>query len=400
MTAPPFNPAPNGVPAPGQGSFPMPPGQATFQAPMPAQPAAVVQERQWQGYPVSQLPPMPAPGPTQQPFTGQPQPQYQQSAPQQQAPVGWPQSYQQPQASPQPPQQGQWQPGMLVPTQHAQPQTQPGQQFQQSAPQQQAPQGPPGVDVNTVLQGPQFPQELQGVTLGQAITMYGGMRNLILSLQQRQQQQVMAPGPQQQQASHAPQLPAPQAGQQQAPAPFDWRNPGPGIAAVVAPLIAQALDERLAPVTQQAHLQGAANARGTVAQEIGAQRFAQLEPHVIRLLQGAAPSDLANPELWRVAVRTAAGELALNGQLGAQAPQTLSQQYGGAVQFRPGMQNPAPPLQSFFSEAPQTGGQAVQGVSLNPQQMWFADQMGISYADYAAYAGGIPSQLPANGGRR
>lgn len=394
MTAPPFNPAPNGVPAPGQSSFPMPPGQATFQAPLPAQPAAVVQERPWQGYPVSQLPPMPAP--QQPPVQHAPQNQQFAPAPQQQpgqqAPVSWPQSYQQPQPAPQ------WQPGMPVPTQYVQPQTQPGQQFQQPAPQQQV-QAPPGVDVNTVLNGPQFPQELQGVTLGQAITMYGGMRNLILSLQQRQQQQVMAPA---QQTPHALQNPIQGPGtQQQAPAPFDWRNPGPGIAAVVAPLIAQALDERLAPVTQQAQLQGAVNARSAVAQEIGAQRFAQLEPHAMRLLQGATPADLANPELWRVAIRTAAGELALNGQLAAQqAPQTLGQQYGGAVPFRPGMQNPAPPLQSFFTEASQTGAQTVQGVTLTPQQMWIADQMNVPYADYAAYTTGIPSQLPANGGRR
>lgn len=364
----PFNPSPNGAPAPGQASFPMPPGQATFQAPAPAMPAQVVREQGWQGYPASALPPMPQP---QQSQPQQPAPQQFQQAPQQQAP-------QQPPA--------QYQPGMQVPTQFTQPSVQPGQQPQQV---------PQGIDPNTILRGPSFPAELQGVTLGQAIQMYGGMRELILGLQQRQAQ-VAAQAP-------APQQPAPQAqqpGQQQAPA-FDWRNPGPSLAAIIGPMLDERLNQALAPITQQATLQGAAQARNAVAQEIGVQRFAQLEPHVMRYLQGAGPQDLANPELWRVAVRTAAGELALAGQQpGAQGRAPAAGQYGGAVPFQPGMQNPAPPLQSFFTESPQTGGQAVQGVTLTPQQMWFADQMGVSYADYAAYSQGVPSVLPGQGGRR
>lgn len=372
----PFNPVANGAPAPGQQSFPLPPGQGTFQAPVPAQPAQVIREAPWQGYPASAVPPMPAQqsqsAPLQQP-PGQAQGQ----------PPGQPmQQYYQP-----PAQQGQWQPGMPVPTQHAQPQVQPGQVYTPSVAPQQA-QTPPGVDPNTVLQGSSFPPELQGVTLGQAIQMYGGMRNLVLGLQQRAaaqpQAQVPAPGPAQQPVTGAP------------PA-FDWRNPMPAFAS----LVGQMLDERLAPVTQQAALNGATNARGMVAQELGAQRFAQLEPVLMQYLQGATPQDLANPELWRVAARTALGDMALRGQTLPQAQQQPAPmpQYGGAVPFRPGMQNPAPPLQSFFTEAPQTGGQAVQGVTLSSQQMWFADQMGVGYADYAAYLQGVPAVL-SPGGRR
>lgn len=373
----PFNPSPNGAPAPGQASFPMPPGQATFQAPTPALPATVVREQGWSGYPASAIPPMPQPA---QPQTAaQPQSPFQQ--PQQPAP--------QFQQAPQQP--AQYQPGMQVPTQYVQPQVQPGQQFQPAQPQAQVPQG---IDPNTILRGPSFPAELQGVTLGQAIQMYGGMRELILGLQQRQAQvAAQAPAPQQQ-ASQTQ-----QPGQQQPP-PFDWRNPGPSLAAIIGPMLDERLGQALAPITQQAALQGAAQARNAVAQEIGVQRFAQLEPHVMRYLQGAGPQDLANPELWRVAVRTAAGELALSGQQPMQGRAPAAGQYGGAVPFQPGMQNPAPPLQSFFTESPQTGGQAVQGVTLTPQQMWFADQMGVSYADYAAYSQGVPSVLPGQGGRR
>lgn len=378
----PFNPAANGAPAPGQQSFPMPPGQTMFAPQQPAQPTQVIQERQWQGYPTSALPPVQQP--QQQQVQQPPTPQQQMQA---QPMPGYPAQF-----APAP-QNPQWQPGMPVPTQHPQPQTQPGQQFvpQQPVPQQQ--QGMPGIDPNTVLQGPAFPPELQGVTLGQAITMYGGMRQLILGLQQRAQTQPPAP-----QQVPQPQAPAPQPGTQQPgqPAPFDWRNPAPGIAAIVG----QLLDERLAPVTQQAALQGAATARNSVAQEVGVQRFAQLEPMVMRYLQGATPQDLANPELWRVAIRTAVGEMTLAGpQQQQQQAAPNGRQYGSAVPFQPGMQNPAPPLQSFFTETPQAGAQAVQGVTLSPQQMWFADQMGVPYADYAQYAQGVPSVLP-QGGRR
>jgi hypothetical protein len=281
--------------------------------------------------------------------------------------------------------------GQQVPTQHPQPQTQPGQSYVPQT-QQQPHAATNGIDPNTVLQGPAFPPELQGVTLGQAITMYGGMRNLVLGLQARQAQQVATP---QQQPQQHPQQPSPLAGQQgQGQSAFDWRNPAPGIAAIVG----QVLDERLAPMQQQSAIQAAGTVRATVAQEIGVQRFAQLEPAVMRYLAGASPQDLANPDLWRVAIRAAAGEAYLNGQQGQPQRQPAGQAYGGAVPFQPGMQNPAPPLQSFFTEAPQAG-QPVQGVTLTPAQMWIADQMGISQADYAAYASGVPQRVPQNGGR-
>jgi hypothetical protein len=368
----PFNPVANGAPAPGQQSFPMPPGQATFQAPVPGQPTQITREGPWQGYPASALPPIPQPQPQTQPGPA-PVPQYGAAPlyPNQQSP--------------------QYQPGMPVPTQHAQPQTQPGQQFVPQQPQQPPQQIPAGIDPNTILQGPQFPPELQGVTLGQAINLYGGMRNLVLGLQQRAQQQHV---PQQQVPQPQPQQqPQQQPGQQ--PPAFDWRNPAPGIAAIVG----QLLDDRLAPVTQQAALQGAATARNVVAQELGVHRFAQLEPVLMQYLQGATPQDLANPELWRVAARTALGEMALRGQQTPQQMQPAAQPYGGATPFRPGMQNPAPPLQSFFTETPQAGAQVQTGVTLSPAEMWFADQMGVAYNDYAAYKGGVPPILPA-GGRR
>ena len=360
--------SPNGAPAPGGGTFPMPPGQATFNAPVPAQPTQVIQDRGWQGYPVSQLPPLPQP----QPQAPQPQPQPVFPAPAQSQPTG------------------QWQPGMPVQTQHPQPSTQPGQQYQQPG----QPPATPGVDPNFILQGPAFPPELQGVTLGQAIQMYGSMRGLVMDLQRRQQAATPAPASTPAPQPTAPQAPAP--GTQ--PAQFDWRNPGPSLAAVIGPMLEQALDKRLAPVTEQAALQSAAMARNAIAQEVGPQRFAQIEGAVMQYLTGATAADLANPELWRVAVRTALGDQVLRG--GNPTANGRPPQIPGATPFQPGTPNPAPPLHSFFTEQPQAGGQPVQGVTLTPQQMWYADQMGVSYGDYAAYAQGIPPVLPQNGGRR
>ena len=362
---------PNGVPAPA-GTFPMPPGPATFNAQVPQQPVQVIQDQGWRGYPASQLPTaQPVQAPTPQSAAQPPQPQVQ----------GYPQQYQQ--------QPAQYQVGMPVQTQHAQPGTQPGQQFQPAV---QPAQAPAGIDPNTILQGPSFPPELQGVTLGQAIQLYGGMRNLVLSLQQRQTQSVAAPQAQPQSTTPAP------APQQQGQPAFDWRNPGPSLAAVIGPMLDQALDRRLAPIAEQSAMQAANATRNAIAQEIGPQRFAQIEAPVMEYLRGASAQDLANPELWRVAVRTALGDQVLRGQQ-PQAPQGRPAQIPGSQPFVPGTPNPAPPLQSFFTESPQAGGQPVQGVTLTPTQMWFADQMGVPYATYAAYAQGVPPVLPPNGGR-
>lgn len=372
MTGPAFGaPAPNGQ-QPGYGPpAPPAPGQASYNVPMPGGPAAtIVQERGWSGFPAAAIPPMP-PDPRLNPNAGA------------QPPAAWP-----PQAPPSP----QYQPGQPVPTQHAQPQTQPGQSFQPGPGQPGAPAPTGGLDPNTVLSGPMFPAELQGLTLQQAIGMYGNMRNLAISLQQRAgaaaQQQ---PGPQAPPPGQQPPTP----GQQ--PAAFDWRNP----AASFEQIIERALERRLAPIEQDSMVTRATHARNLVAQEVGPQRFAQIEASVMQYLGGADPRALGDPELWRVAVRTAIGDATLRGgQQPGQASPPPDPRFGGAVPFRPGMQNPAPQLNTFFTEAPQQGAQSVQGVTLTPTQMWFADQMGISHADYAAYSQGVPPVNPAQGGRR
>lgn len=364
--------APYGVPAPnGQGGWGPPPGpppgQATFTVPPVQQggQATVVRETGWSGFPVAAIPPMPPDPRFAQPMQGAlPGPQYQ--------------------------------PGQPVQTQHPQPGTQPGQTYQ---PPQGYPQGQPTtIDPSTILSGPGIPAELQGLTMAQAIAMYGNMRNLAMQLSQRGgQQPPQAPqGPPQQQLG---QPTAPVQGQPGQPAAFDWRNP----AAAFGQIIEQALDRRLRPMEENAIVTQATNARNVVAQEVGPQRFAQIEASVMQYLHGADPRALTDPELWRVAVRTAIGDAALRGQQPSQAPNgtiPVVRQQGGATPFVPGMPNPAPQLSSFFTETPQAGGQAAQGVTLTPQQMWFADQMNISYADYAAYSQGVPPVNPQQGGQR
>jgi hypothetical protein len=69
-----------------------------------------------------------------------------------------------------------------------------------------------------------------------------------------------------------------------------------------------------------------------------------------------------------------------------------------AQQVAPG-QNPLPNLNTFFSEQPTQGGPGVPQTSLTPQQMAYADAMGMPHAVYAAWSAGV-TNAPAAGGWR
>lgn len=277
------------------------------------------------------------------------------------------------------------------PLQQQQPQGQPQQQFQQQqqqpSPQLPSPQQQPqGVDLNQRVVGQNIPPELQGRTVGEVIAIANGLRQVHLqSIAQPQQQPVpqQQPAPQQQ----------PQAGQQQQPQAWDWRNPMPQIqdaaSRAVREVFQQEISPMLAPVVQNNHIQQAQNARNTVAQQIGVQRFAQLEPLIYQKLQGIDPRALLDPRTWEVAAHAAAGQLALAPQ--NQQPQTLP------PQNQPGMypangqqyiQQPIPNLNGFYSEAPNQGGPGPQPQQLTAQELWAANAMGQSPADYMAWKGG------------
>lgn len=289
-----------------------------------------------------------------------------------------------------------------------QPQVLPGQQpqyqqqFQQQQPQPQI-QPQAGADLNQRLAGPGIPVELQGRSLGELIQIHNGLRQIHLqSLSQPQnqptyQQQTPAPAQPQVQPSTGPQSGTPA---------WDWRNPEPHIQRATEAVVSRLFEERLmpalAPMMQNNAVQTITNARNSAAQHIGPQRFAQLEPLIHQSLQGIDPRALMNPQTWVVAAERAAGVLALNPQMNGQvrqAPQNGGPGVYPVQQVAPGA-NPLPNLNTFFSEQPTQGGPGVQQTQLSDAQRYYADQMGIPYAVYAAWSGGSNQQQPAAGGWR
>lgn len=287
------------------------------------------------------------------------------------------------------------------------PQQQPGQQ--QYTPQQQQQiaqygfqpqqqQAPQGLDLNTRLTGPNIPQELQGRTVGEAIAIHNGLRQIHLQSMagQPQAQQQTQFQPQNQQGNQQQ-----QAGTQQ-PA-WDWRNPQEAIGRVVDERLNGAMNRiegMLAPVVQRTAIDGIKQARDTVAGEFGPQLFAQLEPAILQRLQGVDPRTLANPDSWRLAADSLLGAAT---RRGAFQPQPTVP--GGFQPQQVGFQQqPMPNLNSFFSEQPNQGGPGAQGVQLTQNEIQAAYLMGQTPEAYAAWKGGVPvnqaAMFPGFGGAR
>jgi len=255
---------------------------------------------------------------------------------------------------------------------------------QQQMPQVQQPQA---LDPNTRLYGPQYPQELQGRTLGEISQIYSGLRNVSTELLQRAEQQRAL-----QQQAPTVQQQAPQNGQQQQAAEWDWRNPRAAIRDEVKQAVAATLQETvvpmLAPMAAQNGISAINSARAAAAAEFGP-IWPQIEATVMQQLQGADPQALMNPQTWQVAGNAVYGAMSRRGLL-HQNGNGNGQQRPGAYpvqQVQPG-QNPLPGLNTFYSEAP-TQGAPVQNVQLSPMQEWARQAMGMSVADYVAWSGGI-----------
>lgn len=284
-------------------------------------------------------------------------------------------------------------PGQQPPQQQVgQPVQQLGLPFPQQQQQQPAPQG---IDLNARVVGQNIPQELQGRTVGEIISIANGLRQVHMqSLQNGGQTQQAPPATPQQQA------PAQQQSTQQA-STFDWRKPEESIGRVVEERVGRVLQDQLAPMLQPIAAQGAmagvTAARNQVAAEIGPS-YQQLEPLVLQRLQGIDPRALTSPETWRIAARVAIGDLALAPR--PQQQQQVQQQYQPqypqpglypAQQVQPG-QSPLPNLNGFFTEQPNQGGPGPTAPQLTQQQLAAAAAMNMTAADYQAWSGGVPAQ--------
>lgn len=258
--------------------------------------------------------------------------------------------------------------------------------FQQPQVQQQAPQG---ADAGTRLAGPNVPLHYQGRTVGEIIQMLEGVRQTYF----QQQQQAPAQRPQSGQSQQ--QNAQPQDAGQQQPG-WDWKKPDESVGRIVAQQLDKLFTERLqpmlGPVAANNMVQAANQARQQAAQEIGAARYAQLEPAIMNFLQSADPQSLTNAETWKAAAKFVVGDMAMRGvQLPAQQQQTPQGHQAGAFvqngQLQ--IQNPLPNLNGFFTEQPNQGQQGPQGVQMTQQDMQMAGAMNIPVADYAAWKAGI-----------
>lgn len=286
----------------------------------------------------------------------------------------------------------------MEPRQQQQQQQQPQQQFQQQPVQQQAFPQPmqqqvqQAVDPNTRLSGPGIPVELQGRTLAEAVHLYSGLRNTHLWAMQQAGQQAQQPVQQQSpQGGRGPVQDQQQGQQQQAPA-FDWRNPQASIASSVREAIQQTIVPMLQPIAANNAMGQIQAARQQASNEIGAQTWAQIEAEVMNDLGGADAAALQNPRMWTTAAHAVLGRRFAQAQRGVQQPvipQNFNQPGAYPTQQIGRMQNPAPNLNSFFTEQSQQGQQGPQGVQLTPVQRQAAQMMGIPFEQYAAMAAGI-----------
>jgi hypothetical protein len=263
--------------------------------------------------------------------------------------------------------------------------------FQQQAPQLQF-QQPQGADATARLTGPNVPLHYQGRTVGEVIQMLEGARQMHFQQQQ-------APAPTQSAQNQPTTGQPPQSGTQQAG--WDWRNPTESVSKIVEQanekLFAK-LQPMLGPVAARNLMQEAQDARTSAAREIGVERYQQLEPAVMDFLRQADPQSLTNPETWKAAVKFVVGDMALRGVQLPAGQQQQGHQPGVFTQNGQVIQNPAPNMNTFFSEQPGVGVQGPQGLQMTSQDIAMASAMNIPLADYAAWKQGIAYSTSRNGG--
>lgn len=259
-----------------------------------------------------------------------------------------------------------------------------------------APQQPQGMSPSTVLRGPGIPAELQGRTFGEALQIYGAMRQQYGNGQAQQQ---AAPAQVQQQQQ-------PQA--QQPNAPMDprkfYENPEGNTRRIVEETIRSTLGPMLQPVMQQSAQSAAQQAQAEFlrANPGAQQHLAEMSPMLAR----STPEQLANPQTW---------DAVYNYILGQKVRQVEANGTGYNPNPQPQAQQPqnqwperVTPMGTFFSESsspsPSALGADPRGgaSALTPSEIAMARASGITPEQYATskadlVAGRMPGFGPAWG---
>lgn len=246
--------------------------------------------------------------------------------------------------------------------QPAYPQGQQPMQYPQQAP--QMPQFPQGTDLNQRLYGPQFPQELQGKTLGEAIRYYGIMReDFVNRTQQRQQPPLQGqPGFQPQQGQfQQPQQGrnyGPQQGFQSAQPQFPGQPQQPD---PMRQMIQEAVQDALQPVVADSVQSRTEKAYAEIARRYP--DFQHFAGEVFQSMQGAPPQMLVDPRAWEATYFHAKGRRTTfpyqQGGPGFQPTPIGQPQAAPQWPQQPQMPPQQPGFQGFPSQGP--GGYPPQG---------------------------------------
>lgn len=260
-----------------------------------------------------------------------------------------------------------------------------------------------GAELNRRIQhGDQnFPPELWGRTVGEAMRYYSIMRQDFVNRQRAAQSQPQLQGqPAQPQPAQAPAQP------QATPQPRSVGAPYPEPSGYIPPqpqapvgftlddvqrVVRETLSQTMAPIAQASS--------GAVQQQMR-QRFAdwaQYEQEILAQLQGADPTALLNPELWVSAYYFVKGKVLTENpprQPVVYDPAVPPPNRDGAI-FQP-----VP--QQFFSEAPSAPSSqpGLNGQVYDPMDEVFARRFGMSVEEYRQWKGGnvpVPQRAAQNG---
>lgn len=249
----------------------------------------------------------------------------------------------------------------------------------QQPPQQQQPSGA-NLDARIPQGSQDWPRELWGRTLRDALRIYNGLAEDFRKRYTQQQPLQPQPQPQPQQL---PQNPQPQQFNQQPPQP-----PQP-----------QEWEQRINAAVQNALQPYAANAGEMVRNRVAMQfpDWQLYDSQVLEILRGADPALLMNEDTWRTAYYLAKGRAVSAQQVNPYQPQYQSpygqpQQpptnaYGAIVTPPP----PAPGLdRGYFSEAPTTPapGGGPQDLTNNPDVAMMAHKWNLPPQELAQWWGG------------